>query len=169
MSEHAWVHENLDVYLVDGLPLEERERLQRHLADCAACAAELSAAQKLDGVLDALFVGARPDAALEDRAIRHLRQAKPPRRSALKKAAWFVGGIAAMLVLGVLGGLLQALAEDGGLPFPGMKRKAGEARAESRNYLTALRPRPRPITMGPMGKPCRLTEIKSMPRHAGRQ
>jgi hypothetical protein len=119
MSDHAWVQENLDAYLTGGLPLSERERLEQHVAGCDACVSALAAAQKLDRTLAALFVPVRPDAALEDRAIRKLRSAKPRRRSL---ALRFVGAAAAVVLMGGLGVVVQALAADGGLPFPGLER-----------------------------------------------
>ena len=133
MSEH--IHENIDAYLAGGLPNDEREHLERHIAGCPACAGALAAARKLDGVLDGLFLPVRPDAGLEDRAIRHLRQVKPRRRSYASKIALFVGGIAAVLLLGFLGAVMYAAAENGDLPFPGMER---EGRAFSFNDLRQI-------------------------------
>jgi hypothetical protein len=132
MSDHAWVQENLDAYLAGGLSLEERDRLEGHVAGCDACVSALAAAQKLDRTLAALFAPVRPDAALEDRAIQKLRSARPRRRSL---ALRFLGAAAAVIVMGGLGVVVQALAADGGLPFPGMERTG---RVVSTNNLSDI-------------------------------
>ena len=78
MSEHAWVLENLASYVAGGLAPEERERLELHAADCAACARALEEVRFVDGQLEALFAGVRPGPGLEDRSIQAADHAEPP-------------------------------------------------------------------------------------------
>ena len=37
MSEHAWVQEQVAVYLAGGLDAQEAERFETHVRDCPVC------------------------------------------------------------------------------------------------------------------------------------
>jgi len=119
MSEHAWILENLATYLAGGLTFEERERVERHTADCRACAGALDEIRSVDGQLEALFVGVRPGPAMEDRFIQALRQT-PVRRRRLRFGRSIKVGlaVAAALLLAVVGAGMSTLEQKGTLPFP---------------------------------------------------
>ena len=80
-----------------------------------------------------LFAYARPDAELEDRMIRGLRKVRVPFRWSM----WmrFAAGTAAVVMLGVVGAVVQAVAAGGS--FPGVDRESA-ARTQSVNDLKRL-------------------------------
>ncbi len=140
MSEHAWTLENIAAFVAGGLDPAEAERLESHAAGCAECAAALRKAQALDQGLEALFAAERPGPALEDRAIRSLREesARAVLRSGWRrKLAW---GAAAAVTLGLTGAGMSRLMDDEELPFPGGLRLSNvvAARNSARNELHQL-------------------------------
>jgi hypothetical protein len=132
MSDHAWTQENLAAFVAGGLEAAEDERLERHAAECAECAAALRQARLLDRGLDSLFAAGRPGPALEDRMVQSLRTVSARellRAGWRRKLAW---GAAAAAVLGATGaGMSQFVGE--GLPFPGA--------SVALNSLRALKPK----------------------------
>ncbi len=110
MIDHTWAQENLDAYLAGGLTDDERTALDEHLANCAECAQSLKAARKLETTMKTLFADAPPAAGLEQRAIARLR------RQPTVRPRWvrYVIGAAAVLVLGLIGAVAQAILADGG-------------------------------------------------------
>lgn len=131
MSEHAWFHEQLPLYLTAGLDAASVERLQVHAAECAECGHELASMESLDRTLLDVFADIRPDTALESKLIDGLRaiEASPtipsgavgrPRESVKpqpKKRRWLrVLGIAAsilaLLAMGGLGAVLSELLDE---------------------------------------------------------
>ena len=60
MSEHVWTLENLAAHVAGGLEPAERERLERHLAECPECSRAVAAARGTDRQLMALFQNVRP-------------------------------------------------------------------------------------------------------------
>src|SRR5438132_13358424 len=74
MSEHVWTQENLAAHIAGGLDAAERERLQRHVAECFDCASDLEGARAADRRLLAVFKDVQPGPVLDDRMIRTLRQ-----------------------------------------------------------------------------------------------
>jgi hypothetical protein len=80
MSEHAWTIENLAAHVAGGLEAHERERLERHVAECADCGRALDAARNADDRLLSLFATVRPGPTLEDRMIRTFRREQQPMR-----------------------------------------------------------------------------------------
>ncbi len=118
MSEHTWFQENLASYNADGLSIEERERFDRHRVACSACAQLLADARGFDEAMDKLFAPIRPAHGFENRVIDNLRSAKS-RRKVWSRGMRFVAGVAALIVLGVLGSIFQGFMNAGGLPFPG--------------------------------------------------
>lgn len=121
MSDHAWFQEHVAAYLACGLDAQEAERLEAHTRECPACADALASARTLDGALAKLFAGARPDAALEDRAVAGLRTTTP-RTQARNRAVKWAGAIAAVLLLGVIGAVAGSLTTGERLPGMAAKR-----------------------------------------------
>ncbi len=117
MSEHAWVVENLAAYVAGGLTAAERERIQRHVADCADCARAFEEVRVVDSQLDALFTPVRPGPGLEDRSIQALRQMPRPRFrfSRVNKALL---AVAAVLFFAIVGAAATALDDASMFPFP---------------------------------------------------
>ena len=77
----------------------------------------------MEQLMEGICAPTRPDAGLEDRAIKRLRQAPRPRPSRLR----FVAAAAAVVFLGGVGGVVRMVAVDGGLPLPGMGKEVAEA------------------------------------------
>jgi hypothetical protein len=124
MSEHAWVQENLATYVAGGMPAEERELLEEHVAECSPCAGALEQLRSVDRRLETLFASVRPNPALEDRSIQLLRQAPAVGRAPIsftRKGKFFLG-VAAAVLLAALGAGLNALDEANGFAFPGAQR-----------------------------------------------
>ena len=119
MTEHEWVRENLDAYVAGALSAADLGRVALHVADCADCKEALTCAQKLETTMAELFADARPDAKLEDRMIRRLRQARVPFRWSM----WmrFAAGAAAVVLLGVVGAIVQAVAAGNAGPLGGLR------------------------------------------------
>src|SRR5262245_39757003 len=114
MSVHAWVRKSLAAYVAGGLTAASRARLERHVARCAECESALAEARSVDDQLTALFADVRPGPALEEEAIRRLRQAPPlPGRRWLSRKVKAVLAVAAGVFLAVAGaGLSAPIAED---------------------------------------------------------
>ncbi len=123
MSDHAWVQENLDAYATGGLSVQERSRVDHHLASCSACAHVKTEILEMEQLMEGLFMPVRPDVGLEDRVITKLRRARKPRPSWLR----FVTAAAAVLVLGLVGGGVQMWMSGGVVPLPGMKNMSAQA------------------------------------------
>lgn len=141
MSEHFWAEEIIETYLAGGLEPAERERLERHVAECAECAGALDVARVNDQRLEALFVPVRPDGGLEERMIRELRAA-PARRGFRPLPRWgkIVAGVAAMLLLGACGAGVVAVMEEGLLEplwadVANPDEQAGESSWHYRSYI----------------------------------
>ena len=119
MSEHVWTQDNIAAYVAGGLQASEAERLEKHVADCAACARDIGEARSLEKKLAPLLLMADPGPALEDRIIQSLPPVegrrwanKPSRKGKVVMAA------AAAVLLAVLGAGVNALIERNGLGFP---------------------------------------------------
>jgi hypothetical protein len=102
MSEHMWVHENLASYVADGLDSAERDRLERHIAECPECTSARDDAQALDRKLGQLFVDARPGPSLEDDLVQQLRQQRQRnlRFSRGVKVVWAAAAVALLAIIG---------------------------------------------------------------------
>jgi hypothetical protein len=119
MSDHAWTQDHLAARVAGGLTPAEAERLDAHVAECPACAADLAAARAVDVRLVGLFAAARPGPAFEDRLVRSLGSGDARRPVVRGKWPRRVGwGLAASVGLGAVGGAGSWLA-DNGVPFPG--------------------------------------------------
>jgi len=114
MTDHAWVHENLDTYISAELTTSEREKVERHLAECAACSQALAETRQLEHALSSVFADAKPDANLDDRIVRALASV-PVRTFKRPSAIRFVIGAAAVLVIGLIGAVAQAMMNDDGM------------------------------------------------------
>jgi hypothetical protein len=114
MAEHAWVQENLDTYLAGDLTTNERENVEQHVASCDACKQALTEARRLEQVMSRLFLDARPGANLDDRIIQGLSKepARVLQRPTLRR---FIAAAAAVLVVGLIGAVAQAISTEGGL------------------------------------------------------
>src|SRR5437588_5278037 len=76
MSDHVWSQDHIEAFVVGGLTAEEADRLERHVRECAECAADLATARRLDRGLGGLFAEVRTAPGLEDRAVRSTRAAE---------------------------------------------------------------------------------------------
>ena len=88
--------ERLVAYLYEDGDAVEREAIEAHLADCAACASEL---QELQGVRRQLAEWSTPEIDLGFRVVRE--PVAPPRRPPWSVPAWAALPVAAMLLLAV--------------------------------------------------------------------
>jgi hypothetical protein len=123
MSEHAWVQENLDAYVTGGMSAQECDRVDRHLKSCSECAHLKAEINETEQLMEGICARVRPDAGLEDRALQRLRRAPRPRPNWLR----FVAAAAAVVVLGMVGGVVRMLALDGTLPLPGMEQQVAKS------------------------------------------
>ena len=118
MTDHAWVLENLAVYVTGGLEPAERERLEQHTASCEPCAAALADARALDTSLAGLFAEARPNAALEDRLVQTLRTRAISGGLQMPVPRWLAVAAAALLLTGATGIVASQVLDPGSLAFP---------------------------------------------------
>ncbi|MCI0684666.1 MAG: DUF4349 domain-containing protein [Gemmataceae bacterium] len=118
MSEHEWFHEHLTLYGAGGLAADECGRLERHAAQCAACAQELAQWRLFDQGLDRLCAPVQFAADFEERVLTKWRVTlKPPRR--WPAVARWAAAAAAVMLVAALGAAVMAVAEQGMLAFPG--------------------------------------------------
>ncbi|WP_175637397.1 anti-sigma factor family protein [Sinomonas mesophila] len=124
---HRRARLDLGAYVLGALPHEESRALEAHLAECAACRAELAALESLPALLDAVPVpravalardaGRPPEAAAAPAALL----ARVRRRRRARRLAWGAGlaaAAAAFFAAGAaLGPALRAGAPDAG-PSP---------------------------------------------------
>jgi Domain of unknown function (DUF4349)/Putative zinc-finger len=126
MSIHETIHENLDAYLAGGLTPAERKDIEAHIEICAECAQTVKESRQLEQTMNEVFAKDRPDAALEERAIAKLRKTRIKRATALR----FIGAAAAVLVFGLLGAALQAVAFGHAMaPRPRMATDVADSRS----------------------------------------
>lgn len=98
-------------YLLGTLDAAERARVDAHLAECAACRAELAEDAR---VLDAIGRGvapATPPAALRERILSAARAESAPRKSASSAMAWMLAAAAALIALVAGWQMFEARAE----------------------------------------------------------
>jgi hypothetical protein len=113
MADHTWVNENLDTYLAGDLTTAERESVEQHVAACEACQQALAEARRLEQLLKGLFTDARPVVNLDECIIHAIAQ-EPMRTGRRRPRAWrFFVAAAAVLVVGLVGYIAQAVAELG--------------------------------------------------------
>jgi hypothetical protein len=136
MSVHAWVRKNLAAYVAGGLTAASRGRLERHVSGCAECEGALAEVRSVDHKLTALFADVRPGPALEEEAIRRLRQVPAlPRQRRLSRKVRAVLAVAAGVLLAVAGAGLSALMEEDGVRFPGQDTSSSPDRVLVGRFL----------------------------------
>jgi hypothetical protein len=133
MSEHEWVIENLETFSAGGLDPAERERLDHHLSECAECREALAVNENLEQNLEKILGPNKPDTNLDNRLICRLRAAQP-RPWYMRK---FVLGAAAMVGIGVVGGVASHVIETG--KFPEMPIALAPPADELRNFQGNIR------------------------------
>jgi anti-sigma factor RsiW len=138
MSEHTWFDEHLAGYHASGLTAEERERFERHAADCQDCARSLDDWTGFDRSLDDLFAEVRPEAGWESRLLQGLRTAPPKRRWRWTRGLSIAAAIAALVLLGAIGAVMQSLLENDNLPFPGLWAEGPRQRTQMSNNLKQI-------------------------------
>lgn len=69
MSTHEQFAEDLSLYALNALPAEDRERLEQHLAGCAACRLELEQLRGDAALLALSAIGPRPPARARQRLL----------------------------------------------------------------------------------------------------
>src|SRR5680860_773028 len=129
MTDESDVHSLTGAYSLDALDAVERARVERHLEDCAACAAEVRSFHETAARLGA-GAAVAPPPGLRDRVmaeVAHTRQLPPtsqptpPRnRSASRATRW----------LGVAASSLLVLSRGPGAPAGSTSRRATEAEAQ---------------------------------------
>ncbi len=105
---------DLELYAMDALPEEERAAIDAHLADCAACAAEVAGLAAVVDALPAAVPLREPPAPLRARVLASARALSAPawephrRRwivggSSMRRRSWLAAAVlgAAVVVLGV--------------------------------------------------------------------
>ena len=92
--------------LAGGLSADERHTVEAHVNGCADCAQALADARKLEQTMDDVFAKDRPKAGLEEASAGQAASARFRRATLLR----FVGAAAAVLVVGLLGTAMQAIA-----------------------------------------------------------
>ena len=125
MSEHEWFHENLTLYGA-GLAAEECLRIERHAAQCPACAQELAQWRLFDQGLGRLCAPVHFAANWDERVLCKGRGRKKPGGRWPALARWAVAA-AAVLFIGVLGAAVHSVAQLGFVAFPGGDRLQAEA------------------------------------------
>ncbi len=137
MSEHAWFEEHLAGYGAGGLTPQERERIEHHAAGCEDCSGALADWAGFERSLDGLFAEVRPPAGWEGRLLQGLRTA-PQQRLRWSTIVRVAAGIAAVVILGVLGALLHGVLEKGSLPFPGLWAEGPREKTQASNNMKAV-------------------------------
>jgi anti-sigma factor RsiW len=104
MGEHEHIKEELAEYAVGGLNRRRRERVARHVGECAECRRELSALERTGALLGSVPLEDAPDrtwdAVRRDIHERDLKRVRPGLQWAYRAA---VGAVAAAVILiGVL-------------------------------------------------------------------
>lgn len=118
MSEHEWFHDHLTLYSAGGLSADEESRLERHAAECAACAQELAQWRLFDQGLDRLCTPVQFAADWDERVLTKWRVThKPPRRWS-SPARW-AAAAAALVFIAALGGAVNTVVQMGLVSFPG--------------------------------------------------
>ncbi|GEM_PF-1073305 len=125
MSEHEWFHENLTLYGA-GLEADECLRLERHAAECAACAQELAQWRLFDQGLGRLCAAVHFPEDWNRRVLGKLHAGHKPRGRWPALARW-AAAAAAVLFIGVLGAAVHSVAQLGFVAFPGGDRLHAEA------------------------------------------
>src|SRR5438445_1070265 len=97
------LHELVAPYALDALDEDERERFERHLADCERCSAQLAELQEAAGALAFAAEGPAPSPALRERILDGARGTVIPfpRRRWILPAVATVAAAAAAVAIGL--------------------------------------------------------------------
>ncbi len=106
MTDHEW-SELAAPYALGALAPDERERFEAHLADCAACRAEVRALRDVAVLLADAAPAATPPPGLRDRVLREARQARPIRRARGPVVPWLAAAACIVIALGLGYGYLR--------------------------------------------------------------
>jgi hypothetical protein len=118
MSDHIWTQENIAAYVLGGLEPAERERLERHVTECTACAHAVEETRTLERKVLPWFASADPGPSLEDRILQALPASPPPRRRLPIGRPRLLLAAAASLLLAAVGFTASTLMEEDFLAFP---------------------------------------------------
>jgi anti-sigma-K factor RskA len=99
VSDHQW-SELAAPYALGALPTDERERFDAHLAECAACRAEVRALREVAVSLVDAAPAATPPAGLRDRILREARQVRPIGRRRASIIPWLAAAASVVLAVG---------------------------------------------------------------------
>jgi anti-sigma-K factor RskA len=88
MNEHQEIIDNIPAYALGILGKEETEWVAAHLADCAACTAELHAYQETVGLLGQAVPEAAAPAALKEKVMAQAQPAAPKPAKKAQKPPW---------------------------------------------------------------------------------
>ena len=117
MSEHDWFRDSLDLFVAGGLTPDESLRLERHAAECAACAQELAQRRLLDLELGRLCSPIHFTGDWDQRVQARWRKTlRPPWR--LPAPVRWAAAAAAVVLIGALGAVVNAVAQQGMITFP---------------------------------------------------
>jgi len=127
VTDHQW-SELAAPYALGALAPDERERFEAHLADCAACRAEVRAQREVAVLLADAAPAAAPPPGLRDRILREARQARPVRRAWIPITPWLAVAASLALALGLGYALLRQRAAS---------RQTSAALAAARDSIAA--------------------------------
>jgi anti-sigma-K factor RskA len=106
VTDHEW-SELAAPYALGALAPDERERFEAHLADCAACRADVRALREVAVLLADAAPAATPPPGLRDRVLREARQARRIRRAGGPLAPWLAAAACLVIALGLGYGYLR--------------------------------------------------------------
>jgi anti-sigma-K factor RskA len=127
VTDHEW-SELAAPYALGALAPDERERFEAHLADCAACRAEVRSLREVAALLAAAAPASTPPPGLRDRVLREARHARPMRRARGPLVPWLAAAACFAIALGLGYGYLRERATS---------RQAGAALAAARDSIAA--------------------------------
>ena len=73
LSDHEWVQDHIAAHVAEGLPADERARLEAHASECSVCRTDLQEARAFDRSLGEMFASARPENGIEERVMTGVR------------------------------------------------------------------------------------------------
>jgi len=118
VSEHQEVRQGLGSYVLGALDPAERERVETHLASCAACREELSSFAGLPGLLSRLSLqevqasSLLPPPSLMDTVLQAVRRERAAERRRLQRWRLASAGLAAAAAAAVAFSVAPRLLED---------------------------------------------------------
>lgn len=103
MTSHEW-QEQAAPYALGILSAEERRAFEAHLAECAACRADVRAFTEVAGALAHAAPSAEPPRGLRDRVLAEARRLRPIRVGVARRTrlSWLAAAAALLAVAGVV-------------------------------------------------------------------